>query len=303
MKNASTSPRSPPTWRDRPPDDRRRLASGAVRLRTLAADPLWRRADGSGPSQPPRSARRGEGSRCRSAPQSFGTAPVPVGKTEPRNRFFLHLHLPHRPDTLARIWPDLSTRPIDGGIAHELSVTTKNVNGEILPGSKTGEHKKRRVYVPEPAAEDLELWRPHSAEVFIFGRASDGQPWTKTGYKNWRSRAPRKGKEGVKRRPRCFNAGRRPGPRFRCGPMTSGTPSPRGGKCGLDRRRDRSPARQQEDVVNKVYRHMLDAAPRPERERRSINDYIRQARGTLPGAGKGADDGVNVRDLFGISGV
>lgn len=36
------------------------------------------------------------------------------------------------------------------------------------------------------------------------------------------------------------------------------------------------------EVVNEVYRHMLDAAPRPERERRSINDYIRQARGTLP---------------------
>lgn len=36
------------------------------------------------------------------------------------------------------------------------------------------------------------------------------------------------------------------------------------------------------DVVNKVYRHMLDAAPRPERERQSINDYIRAARRTPP---------------------
>jgi hypothetical protein len=56
--------------------------------------------------------------------------------------------------------------------AHELSVTTKNVDGEILPGSKTGEHKKRRVYVPEATAEDLELWRPHGEGVIIFGRSS-----------------------------------------------------------------------------------------------------------------------------------
>jgi len=183
-------------------------------------------------------------------------------------------------DTLARIWPDLSTRPTDAGIAHELSVTTKNVNGEILPGSKTGEHKKRRVYVPEAAAEDLELWRLHSESAFIFGRAGDGQPWSKSGYDNWRARAPRKGKDGVKRRPRCFKAaaedlGLGAGLRPYDLRHTFATLAANAGWTADEIAHQLGNGT---DVVNKVYRHMLDAAPRPERERRSINDYIREAR-------------------------
>lgn len=185
-------------------------------------------------------------------------------------------------DTLARIWPDLSTRPTDAGIAHELSVTTKNVNGKILPGSKTGEHKKRRVYVPQPAAEDLELWRTHSESAYIFGRAGDGQPWTKTGYNNWRARAPRKGKDGIERRPRCFKAaaedlGLGAGLRPYDLRHTFATLAANAGWTADEIAHQLGNGT---DVVNKVYRHMLDAAPRPERERRSINDYIREARGT-----------------------
>lgn len=187
-------------------------------------------------------------------------------------------------DTLARIWPDLSTRPTDAGIAHELSVTTKNVNGKILPGSKTGEDKKRRVYVPEPAAEDLELWRPDSADVFIFGRGGDGQPWTKSGYDNWRTRAPREGRDGIRRRPRCFTAAAEDlglGSNLRPYDLRH-TFATLAANAGWTADEIAHQLGNSTEVVNEVYRHMLDAAPRPERERRSINDYIRQARGALP---------------------
>jgi integrase len=183
-------------------------------------------------------------------------------------------------DTLARTWPDLSMRPIEGGIAHELSVTTKNVDGEILPGSKTGEHKKRRVYVPEATAEDLELWRPHGEGVFIFGRASDGKPWTKSGYRNWRSKAPREGKDGVRRRPRCFKAAAEDlglGSSLRPYDLRH-TFATLAANAGWTADEIAHQLGNGTDVVNKVYRHMLDAAPRPEQERRSIDDYIRQAR-------------------------
>ncbi len=53
-------------------------------------------------------------------------------------------------DTLARIWPDLSTHPTDAGIAHELSVTTKNMNGVIPPASKTGEGRSVASTSPGP---------------------------------------------------------------------------------------------------------------------------------------------------------
>jgi len=187
-------------------------------------------------------------------------------------------------DTLARLWTDLSTRPAGVALAHELSVTTKNVDGKILPGSKTGEHHNRRVFVAEAAAEDLELWRPHSASVFVFGRVGDGQPWSKSNYDNWRSRHPRKGKDGTKRRPSCFKrAAEDLGLGANLKPYDlRHTFATLAANAGWTADEIAHQLGNGTDVVNGVYRHMIDAAPRPEQERRSIDDYIREARGIAP---------------------
>jgi integrase len=91
-------------------------------------------------------------------------------------------------DALALSWTDVGDR---------LSVTRKNSQGKIKPGSKTGERHKRTVYLPELVAADLEEWRALApSTALLFPRPSDGQPWTKHDYDNWRSRQGRKGKRG-----------------------------------------------------------------------------------------------------------
>jgi integrase len=163
------------------------------------------------------------------------------------------------------------------------NVLTDKRPGDGGPGAKTGEHKKRRVYVPEATAEDLELWCHNSEGVFIFGRASDGKPWTKSDYKNWRSKAPRERKDGVKRRPRCFKAAAEDlglGSSLRPYDLRH-TFATLAANAGWTADEIAHQLGNGTDVANKVYRHMLDAAPRPEQERQSIDDYIRQARGNL----------------------
>lgn len=160
------------------------------------------------------------------------------------------------------------------------------VNSRASAGTNelTGEGKKCRVYVPEPVAEDLDLWRPHSPEVFIFGRAVDGQPWTKTDYDNWRSRALRKRKDGSKFRQRCFKAAAEDlglGSDLKPYDLRH-TFATLAAHAGWTEDEIAFQLGNSTEVVNEIYRHLLDAAPRPERQRLSIDDYIRQARGTLP---------------------
>lgn len=187
-------------------------------------------------------------------------------------------------DTLARIWPDRSTCPTDAGVVHELSVITRNVNGVILPGSKTGEGKKRRVYVPEPVAEDFELWRPHSPDVFIFGRAVDGRPWTKTNYDNWRSRALRKRKDGSKFRQRCFKAAAEDlglGSDLKPYDLRH-TFATLAAHAGWTEDEIAFQLGNSTEVVSEIYRHLLDAAPRT-RAAAAVDRQLHQAgSGTLP---------------------
>jgi integrase len=185
-------------------------------------------------------------------------------------------------DTLARRRTDLSRRPLDeGGFAREMAVTTKNVDGEIKSGSKTGEHSNRRVFIPEPAGEDIDLWLAESGGVYLFSRAKDGQPWTETDYRNWRSRSKKKRKDGTSYRPKCFRAaGEAVGLGSNLKPYdlrhTFATLAANAGWTGDEIANQLGNSVQ---VVDRVYRHMLDATPRPERQRRSIDDYIREARG------------------------
>jgi len=83
-------------------------------------------------------------------------------------------------DALALDWSDVGDR---------LRVVRKNSQGTIKPGSKTGDHYRRTVYLPEPVADDLAEWRALNAgSGLIFPRGKDGAPWNKTDYDNWRSR-------------------------------------------------------------------------------------------------------------------
>lgn len=92
-------------------------------------------------------------------------------------------------DALALEWVHLG----DG----ELSVVQKNVDGIIVPGSKTGLGYRRKVRLPEAVEADLTDWRPSGEgdkSILVFPRPKDGKPWRGYDYNNWR----RKFMRGVK---------------------------------------------------------------------------------------------------------
>lgn len=167
-------------------------------------------------------------------------------------------------DALARSWVDLGD---------ELVVTSKVSDGLIVPGSKTGEGYKRRVKVPEPVREDLEEWRAHDG--LIFPRASDGEPWTKNDWDNWRSRYPKKGK-----RPKCFKAAAEDtglGETLKPYDLRH-TAASLMAACGwsvveIAHQLGHSPVQSQRD-----YQHLLSL----DGPRTNIDQYIREARGEIP---------------------
>lgn len=66
-------------------------------------------------------------------------------------------------------------------------VDRKLIHGEIHPGTKTG--KLRSVTLLSPLAQDLNEWRLAQGRPsgLVFPR-TDGKPWAKTDYNNWRRR-------------------------------------------------------------------------------------------------------------------
>ena len=95
-------------------------------------------------------------------------------------------------DALALTWDDHD----DG-----LLVNKKNVEGEIVPGSKTGEHQ-RWAYIPAPVRADLNEWREQIPDATLIFPNRDGNPWTAANYNNWRSR--RQFKDGKPAKIKCF---------------------------------------------------------------------------------------------------
>lgn len=167
-------------------------------------------------------------------------------------------------DALARLWSDVGER---------LSVTTKNTDGEIRDGSKTGTAYKRRVELPEMVAIDIEEWRLASRGTgLIFPRAKDGLPWTKNDWDNWRSRHPREGK-----RPRCFKAAAESIGADKLRPYdlrhTAASLYAAAGWSAVQiaAQLGHSPTESQRDYQHLIYEDR--------RDRGSIDDYIREARG------------------------
>jgi integrase len=168
-------------------------------------------------------------------------------------------------------------------IRHELSITSKNVNGKIVEGDKTGEGKKRRVEVPGPVVEDLEEWRLASGGPgLIFYRAKDGLPWTKSDYDNWRARQPRKEKgTGIERRPPCFKRAAEDlglGNSLRPYDLRH-TFASLAASAGWTSDEIADQLGNGVDVVDRVYRHLIDTEPGARHNRRTIDDCIREARG------------------------
>lgn len=160
-------------------------------------------------------------------------------------------------------------------------VNSRNSDGVILPGAKSDNELRSLVYVPAPVMEDLDLLEGmRGGDGLIWGR-SDGKPWTKHDYDNWRSRDP---KAPGQRRPRCF--------RLAAEETGAGDLSP------YDLRHTAATllaaagwmadaiARQLQNsvgVCEKVYRHLLDEAP--EGNPHSIDAMIYEARGERVVAG------------------
>lgn len=173
-------------------------------------------------------------------------------------------------DALALSWSDLSER---------LSVMKKNVDGKILSGSKTGEGYKRTVYIPGPVMKDLEEWRVVRPGGLIFPR-TDGQPWTKTDYANWRSRHPKDGK-----RPRCFRAAAEAADLGES--LTPYALRHTGASllaaCGWGAVEIAHQLGHKATESQRTYQHILVLDPGP---RKTIEDYICEARGIAPPAKK-----------------
>jgi integrase len=84
-------------------------------------------------------------------------------------------------DALGLYWQDVLDKRI--------RVIRKCVDGEIRPGSKTGNRYLRTIDIPAQVSSDLAEWRIASARVqgLVFPRRGDGKPWKKYDWDNWRS--------------------------------------------------------------------------------------------------------------------
>jgi integrase len=187
-------------------------------------------------------------------------------------------------DALALRWSDLDER---------LAVTKKNVDGQILPGSKTGDGYRRTVYVPPTVRAELEDWR-HGDDL-IFPR-KDGMPWSKSDFDNWRSRRQSKARaeQAGTTKGKCFKlAAEQVGLGWTLKPYdlrhTGATLYAAAGWNHLEvaRQLGHSP-----EVSMRVYQHLFDGT---EGDRRSVEDYILEARTPYKGA-------ESVRDLYGVEG-
>lgn len=175
-------------------------------------------------------------------------------------------------DALALDWTD---------VGEKLNVVRKNSQGKIRPGSKTGEGYKRKVYLPEPVAADLAQWRAENEGALIFGRRSDGKPWTKNDWDNWRSRLRPNGERGYSFKQAAEDVGL--GSTLKPYDLRH-TAASLYAACGWDVVRIAHQLGHSPTESQRTYQHLVDTS-----QHREIEDYIREARGLA------------VRNPFGIS--
>jgi integrase len=177
-------------------------------------------------------------------------------------------------DALALQWSDVGDR---------LRVVRKNSQGTIVPGSKTGEAHKRTVFLPNAVTSDLAQWRGLHEGKLIFGRKTDGGPWTKNDYDNWRSRMRKDGSRGYSFKKAAEEVGLggslKPYDLRHTGASLYAATG--WGAVEIAHQLGHSPAESQ-----RTYQHVL--LPDGSAPRKSIDEYIREARGLAP-----------VRDSFG----
>lgn len=191
--------------------------------------------------------------------------------------------------TLISVLAYVAIRPQDAlaldrsDLGERLSVVRKNSEGVIKPGSKTGEGYNRTVYLPGPVAADLAEWLALSEGHLIFGRKSDGEAWTKNDYDNWRSRIRRDGSRGrsFKAAAEAVGLGATLKPYDLRHTGASLYAAAGWNHVEIAHQLGHSP-----EQSMRTYQHLLDSNPS---ERRSIEDYINEARGIAP-----------VRDSFGV---
>lgn len=194
---------------------------------------------------------------------------------------------PRPQDHLARDWSDLGTKA-PRWVRHAspkagcLRFTTRNSEGEIRPGSKSNIEQKDVVYVPQLVLADLEEWRavsPSGGAGLIFPRTKDGKPWSKVDYDNWRRRQPKKSKDGKVWHLKCFKtAAHETGLGASLTPYAlRHTAASLYAAAGWTYVEIAYQLRHKPATSLRDYQHLIHDAP-PE-SGRSIDDYIREARG------------------------
>lgn len=166
--------------------------------------------------------------------------------------------------------------------AGTLLVDTKNVNGELLPGSKVNANEKYFVYVPEPVRADLETW---SGTDLLFP-CEDGTPWTVNDYRNWSTRRPQK--QHVTYRPKSFKiAAEEVGLGKNVSPYTlRHTAATLYAAAGWNHLEVAKQLMHSPTVSAERYQHLFDQRPHGA-QKFTVEDFIREARGQARGADRG----------------
>lgn len=166
-----------------------------------------------------------------------------------------------------------------GGAGMEL--THRNSYGKIHRGSKTKRNAQSLVYIPGPVVRDFTAWREAGTGVGLVFPRSDGRPWTKTDYDNWSTRARKKPEQA---RPRCFKAAAEA-----VGLGSGVTPySLRHTAASLYAAAGWTHVEVGQQLVHgpktsmDIYQHLFDQGETVDPNRRSVEDYILEARGIAP---------------------
>ncbi len=183
--------------------------------------------------------------------------------------------------TLVSVLAYVGIRPQDAlalerdHVAERLTVMQKVSGGELRPGSKTGERYKRTVYLPEPVRDDLSEWMEQSETKLLFAKAN-GKPWTKNDWDNWRSRIRPDGERGYsfKQAAQEVGLGSSLKPydlRHTCATLCAAAGW---SHVEIAHQLGHSP-----EESMRTYQHLIDSKPG---ERRSVEEYIREARASAP---------------------